>query len=189
VILLLTGVALNAVAGAGIGFFIFVSDDQQLREFSFWTLGSFAKVGWASLSPAVPLVLLPAIAALALARPLNAFALGEVEAFHLGFAVQHVKRAAIVIVALAVGGSVALAGAVGFVGLVVPHLVRLMVGPDHRILLPASMMLGAALLLGADLLARTIVLPAELPIGVLTSCIGGPFFIWLLLRRRAAEGA
>jgi len=182
--LLLAGIALNAVAGAAIGVLVFVSDDQALRDLNFWLLGSLGGVTWDRLPWAAPLMLGPAVLALAMARPLNALLFGETEALHLGFDVERTKRFAMLLAALAVGASVALTGVIGFVGLVVPHLVRLTLGPDHRVLLPASLMLGASLLLLADLLARTVVLPAELPIGILTSCVGGPFFLWLLLRRR-----
>lgn len=182
--LLLAGIALNALAGALLGLLVFVSDDRQLRDLQFWLLGSLGGVGWGRLLPALPLLALPTLLLLAFARPLNALLLGEMEALHLGFDVERCKRAIVVFAACAVGAAVALTGVIGFVGLVVPHLVRLIAGPDHRLLLPASALLGAALLVGADLLARTVVLPAELPIGILTSCIGGPFFLWLLMRRR-----
>jgi iron complex transport system permease protein len=115
---------------------------------------------------------------------LNALALGETEARHLGFDVEQIKRITVVLAALAAGAAVALCGVIGFIGLLVPHLLRLVLGPDHRALLPAAGLLGAILMLIADSLARTVVLPAELPIGILTSCIGGPFFLWLLMRRR-----
>lgn len=183
--LLLAGVALNAIAGAGIGLLIFLSDDQQLRDINFWLLGTLNGATWERLLPALPFMLLPLLLLPRLGRLLNALLLGEEEARHLGFRVERGKRLAVLLTALAAGAGVALTGAIGFVGLVVPHLVRLALGPDHRLLLPASGLLGAALLLLADLLARTLVLPAELPIGILTSCVGGPFFLWLLLRRRA----
>ncbi len=182
--LLLAGVALNAIAGAGLGLLVFMSDDQQLRDLNFWLLGSLGGTTWANLLPALPIILLPALLLLLLARPLNSLLLGESEAAHLGVAVEAAKRRIVVLAALAVGAAVALTGVIGFVGLVVPHLLRLMAGPDHRILLPGALLLGAALLLFADLLARTLALPAELPIGILTSCVGGPFFLWLLMRRR-----
>ena len=182
--MLLAGVAMNAIAAAGIGLLVFMSDDQQLRDLQFWLLGSLGGVTWDRLLPAAPLVVLPTLALLLAARQLDALLLGETEAMHLGHGVETLKRMIIVLAALAVGASVALTGVIGFVGLVVPHLVRLLIGPGHRTLLPASIMLGATLLLVADLVARTLVLPAELPIGILTSCIGGPFFIWLLTRRR-----
>ncbi len=182
--MLLAGVAMNAIAAAGIGLLVFMSDDQQLRDLEYWLLGSLGGVTWERLLPAVPLVIAPTLALLFASRQLDALLLGETEAMHLGFRVETLKRTIIVLAALAVGASVALTGVIAFVGLLVPHLVRLMIGPGHRTLLPASIILGATLLLVADLVARTIVLPAELPIGILTSCLGGPFFIWLLTRRR-----
>lgn len=181
--MLLAGIALNAITAAGIGFLIFLSDDQQLRDVNFWMLGSLGGANWEELAPVAPIILVPTVLLLLLARQLDALLLGESAAFHLGFHVEWIKRWVIVLVALGVGASVALTGIIGFVGLVVPHLVRLMIGPDHRGLLPASILLGAALLTLADLAARTIVLPAELPISILTSLIGGPFFLWLLIRR------
>lgn len=182
--MLLAGIALNAIAGAAIGLLIFISDDQSLRDLNFWLLGSLGGVTWDSFLIAAPFMLGPMLALPLLARPLNGLLLGEVEALHLGFDVERVKRLVILLTAITVGATVALCGVIGFVGLVVPHLIRLTLGPDHRLLLPATMLLGATLLLLADLLARTVVLPAELPIGILTTCVGGPFFLWLLLRRR-----
>ncbi|MEE4361739.1 MAG: iron ABC transporter permease [Pseudomonadales bacterium] len=182
--MLLAGVAVNAIAGAAIGLLVFLSDDAQLRELSFWMLGSLSGITWTRLLPALPLLLVPTVLLLRLGHPLNALLLGEQDAGHLGVRVERVKRSAILLVSLAVGAAVALTGVIGFVGLVVPHLVRLLLGPDHRVLLPASALAGAALLLLADVLARTLVLPAELPIGILTSCVGGPFFLWLLCRPR-----
>lgn len=182
--MLLAGVAVNAIAGAGIGLMVFLSDDQQLRDLNYWLLGSLGGVTWHSLGLAAPFILLGALALPLFARHLNALLLGESEATHLGFHVERTKRALVVLAALATGTAVAITGVIGFVGLVVPHLVRLIAGPDHRLLLPASALFGASLLLVADLFARTLVLPAELPIGILTACGGGPFFLWLLLRRR-----
>ena len=184
--MLLAGVALNAIAAAGIGALIFVSTDEQLRDLSLWRLGGLGGVTWSRILPAVPLMVAPVFALLALARNLNALLLGEREAIHLGFDMERTKRRVIMLAALATGASVSLAGIIGFIGLVVPHLVRLLIGPDHRTLLPASALLGGGLILVADIVARTIVLPAELPIGILTSVVGGPFFIWLLLRRRTS---
>lgn len=170
--------------GAGIGLLVFMSTDQQLRDLNFWMLGSLGGVTWDSILPAIPFIVVPVAVLLLFARSLNGFLLGETEAMHLGFDVERAKRRIIMLVALAVGAAVALTGVIGFVGLVVPHLIRLAIGPDHRILMPASMLLGAALLLFADLAARTLAAPAELPIGVVMSCLGGPFFLWLLMRRR-----
>jgi iron complex transport system permease protein len=181
--MLLAGVALAALSMAGTGFLAFLSDDRQLRDLSFWTLGAVAGATWTKLAAILPMVVLALCAAPFLARALNALVLGEAEAFHLGIPVQRVKRLAILTIALAVGASVATAGPIGFVGLVIPHVVRLAIGPDHRVLLPASALLGAALLVAADMVARVIVAPAELPIGIVTALIGAPYFLWLLLRR------
>lgn len=182
-VMLLAGVALGAFAGALTGLLAFVSDDRQLRDLTFWSLGSLSGASWTKVATVTPLILPVLLAVPFLARGLNALLLGEAEAFHLGIPVQVLKRAAILMVAVAVGASVASAGVIGFVGIVVPHLLRLLFGPDHRVLLPLAAVLGAILLTGADLLARTLVAPAELPIGILTAAIGAPFFLWLLLRR------
>ncbi len=182
--MLLAGIAINALVGAGIGLFTFLADDQQLRTLTFWNLGSLSGVTWPTLGAAALFIILPLLFIPYLARGLNAFVLGESEAGHLGFNTDRIKRQVVVCVALAVGAAVAVSGVIGFIGLVVPHLVRLIMGPDHRYLLPGSMLLGASLLLGADLLSRTLVAPAELPIGIITALIGGPFFLWLLLSQR-----
>lgn len=182
--MLLAGVAMNAMTAAGIGLMVFLSDDQQLRDLNFWMLGSLGGITWGRMGFGVPFILAAVVALPFFARHLNALLLGECEAVHLGFHVERSKRFIIVLAALATGASVALTGVIGFVGLVVPHLVRLVAGPDHRLLMPLSILLGAALLLVADLFARSLVLPAELPIGILTACVGGPFFLWLLLHRR-----
>jgi iron complex transport system permease protein len=186
--MLLAGIALNALAGAGTGLTTIVADDAQLRDITFWLLGSLGGATWASLSAVAPFVLIGVLGAPFLAKSLNAMLLGESEARHLGIHVEHVKLGVVMVTALTVGAAVALAGIIGFVGLVVPHLLRLTMGPDHRGLLPGSALLGASLLLGADLLARTIAAPAELPIGIVTAFIGAPFFLWLLLRNRQAVG-
>lgn len=186
--MLLAGVALNAVASAGIGLMVFISTDQQLRDLNFWLLGSLGGVTWTTLLPALPLIGVPVLILPFLWRRLNALLLGEGQAFHLGFDVERTKRLIVVLAALTAGASVALTGVIGFVGLVVPHLIRLSIGPDHRTLLPGAVLLGAALMLIADLFARTVVLPSELPIGVLTAFVGGPFFLWLLLRGRRIGG-
>jgi iron complex transport system permease protein len=186
--MLLAGVAVNALAAAGIGFMVFLSDEQQLRDLNYWLLGSLGGVTWDRLIFAGLPMLLGAAALPLFARQLNALLLGESEAGHLGFHVERSKRLIVVLAALAAGTAVALTGVISFVGLVVPHVVRLCVGPDHRLLMPLSILLGASLLLVADLFARTLVLPAELPIGILTACVGGPFFIWLLLRRKKRGG-
>jgi iron complex transport system permease protein len=182
--LLLAGIAINAIAGAGTGVLTFVADDNQLRTLTFWSMGSLGGATWGAVGAAAPLILLAGLLIPLHARALNALLLGEAEARHLGFDPERMKTRLVVLVALAVGAAVALSGIIGFIGLVVPHLLRLTIGPDHRWLLPGAALLGATLLLGADLIARTLVAPAELPIGIVTALIGGPFFLWLLRARR-----
>lgn len=182
--MLLAGIALGAMAGAFSGLLVYVADDRQLRDLTFWGLGSLAGATWLKIAAAGPIIAVALIAAPFLARGLNALSLGEATANHLGIPVQRVKGVAIVSVAGAVGASVAVSGGIGFVGIVVPHLLRLLIGPDNRYLLPASALLGASLLLLADSVSRTVVAPAELPIGIVTAAVGAPFFLWILLRRR-----
>jgi len=182
-IMLLAGIAFAALAGAGTGLLSYISDDRQLRDLTFWSMGSLGGATWSKVSVVVPMVLPTLIAIPFLAHGLNAMALGEAEAYHLGVNVNRLKVAAILLVSVAVGASVACSGLIGFVGIIVPHVLRLAVGANYRFLLPASALLGAALLVGADICARTIVLPSELPIGIIMATIGAPFFIWLLLRR------
>lgn len=181
---LLAGIAINALVGACIGLLIFIASDEQLRTLTFWNMGSLAGGNWIALAVAGPLVLASLVAAFMLARPLNALALGESRAAHLGVEVARTKRLAIVLTALVTGVLVSLTGVIGFIGLVAPHLVRLVSGPDHRIVIPGAALLGAVLVVLADVAARTLVSPAELPIGIVTASIGAPFFLFLLLRRR-----
>ncbi|MEQ8672065.1 MAG: iron ABC transporter permease [Aggregatilineales bacterium] len=183
--MLLAGIAINALSVAGVGLMTFISDDEQLRDIIFWNLGRLTLATWDNLAIVAPLILLGMIPIAFFARPLNALLLGESEAGHLGVNVERTKQIVIVCVAMTVGAGVALAGAIGFLGLVVPHLLRLAVGPDHRFVLPGSALLGASLLIGADLFARTVAVPAEVPLGIVTALIGGPFFLWLLLRDRS----
>lgn len=182
--MLLAGIALGAIAAAGTGVLVFLSTDQQLRDLTFWSLGSLAGATPARIGSAA-LLIIPAIAAaLIIPASLNGLLLGEAQAMHLGVDVQRTKAIAIVTVSLAVGGAVAVAGVIGFVGIVVPHVLRLVIGPDHRYLLVSSALLGASLLLAADIIARLVAAPAELPIGIVTALLGGPFFLWLLLRQK-----
>lgn len=183
-LMLLAGVAVNALAGAGLGFLSFMATDEQLRNLQFWLLGSLGGARWSAVALVGAVVLAACGAGLALARPLNAIALGEAQAALLGVEVERVKRAAVLIAALAVGAVTATTGIIGFVGLIAPHWVRLLAGPDHRVVLPASALLGAALVLAADGMARTIAQPAELPLGVLTAAIGVPVFLFMLRRLR-----
>lgn len=182
--MLLAGIALSALAMALTGVLIFVADDQQLRDLTFWQLGSLAGSTWTKVGASAPIILVGMGASPFMARGLNALALGEPTAAHLGVPVQRLKHVAIIIVSAVVGASVAVSGGIGFVGIVVPHLLRLAIGPDNRYLLPASALLGGILLLIADAVSRTIVAPAELPIGIVTAAAGAPFFLWILLRRR-----
>jgi iron complex transport system permease protein len=182
--MLLAGIALAAMAMAFTGVLIFMADDRQLRDLTFWSLGSLAGATWQKIGAIAPIIIVALAAAPFLARGLNALALGEATANHLGIPVQRLKYVAIVAVSAAVGASVAVSGGIGFVGIVVPHLLRLLIGPDNRYLLPSAALLGASMLLLADAVSRTIVAPAELPIGIVTAAVGAPFFLWILLRRR-----
>lgn len=188
VTLVLTGIALNTMAGAGTGLLTYVASDQQLRAVVFWSLGSLGSATWKSVLAACPFVIVGLLFVPRWGQALNLFVLGEREARHLGVDTERVRLELIVCTALMTGAAVAVAGVVGFVGLIVPHLIRLVAGPDHRIVLPASALFGAALLLLADLLARTAVPPAELPLGVLTALTGGPFLLILMLKTRQSQG-
>lgn len=186
--MLLVGIAINAIAGSATGLLTYIADDAQLRTLTFWSMGSVANGEWDNVLIILPLLLIPICLLPLYANALNAILLGESEAMHLGFNLERIKRQIIVLVAFSVGVSVSMTGIIGFVGLVVPHILRLFFGPDHRWLLPASALLGASLLLWADLFARTVVTPAELPIGIITSMIGGPFFLWILYRSKGKIG-
>lgn len=182
--MLLAGIALTALAGAVVGLFTYLADDQTLRSLTFWNLGSLNGASYARLWPLLLITVAVALWLPRRAKALNALLLGESEARHLGFDVERVKRELVICTALGVGAAVAAAGLIGFVGLVVPHLMRLLVGPDHRLLLPASALAGVSLLLLADVAARLVIAPAELPIGIVTALLGAPFFLYLLLRER-----
>ncbi len=186
--LLLVGLALNALAGATTGLLTYLADDAQLRSIVFWTMGGLGGALWETLIVAAPWIGMALLLAPRLGWALNLFALGESEARHLGIDVEQVKRAVILLAALATGTAVALAGPIGFIGLIVPHIVRLIAGPDHRFLLPACALGGASLLILADLLARIMAAPAEIPVGLITAFAGGPFFLALILRARRQYG-
>ena len=188
VTLILAGIAVNAIAGAFTGLFIFVANDVQLRTIVFWTLGSLGGATWRSVWSVLPFIGLGLLLLPRWGRQLNLLVLGEREARHLGVDTERLRFVLVTLAALITGASVAVAGIIGFVGLVVPHIIRLVAGPDHRLLLPASALTGASLLLLADLGARTLVLPRELPLGVVTALAGGPFFLWLLHRTRREHG-
>lgn len=180
--ILLAGIAVNAFCGALIGVFTYLADDIQLRSLTFWNLGSLAAADWATLPWLAPWTLLMTGLLMLRWRALNALLLGEREALHLGFNLHSLRRQLILLVALLVGPLVAVTGTIGFVGLVVPHLVRMVVGADHRALLPLTMLTGAVILCAADWLARIVVIPAELPIGIVTALLGAPFLLVLLHR-------
>ncbi|WP_424967790.1 FecCD family ABC transporter permease [Metapseudomonas otitidis] len=185
VTMLLAGIALNALAFATIGLFTYLADDATLRTLTFWNLGSLNGASYARLWPLLVVVLAVIAWLPRRASALNALLLGESEARHLGFDVERLKGELVFCTALGVGAAVAASGLIGFIGLVVPHLVRLLAGPDHRVLLPASALAGASLILFSDLAARLVLSPAELPIGIVTALVGAPLFLYLLLRGRA----
>lgn len=188
VTLLLTGIAINAFAQAGLAFVLFLADTASREQIVFWQLGSLAGSLWSEVVVVVPLLLVGMLAAVVLARQLDVLALGERNARHLGVDVEALRIVVIVLVALLTAAAVAFAGIIAFVGLVVPHIIRMVLGPAHRGLLWASAVGGATLLLWADLLTRTLVQGADLPIGMLTALVGGPFFFALLYQQRRKSG-
>jgi iron complex transport system permease protein len=188
VTLILVGVAINAIIGAAMGSFNYIADDEQLRQVVFWSMGSLGGATWHSDLAILPMIAIGVLVLPVKARELNLLVLGEREARHLGVDVDRLRFLLIFIVALTTGAAVAFAGIIGFVGLIVPHLIRLISGPDHRILLPASALAGATLLVITDLLSRTVASPAELPIGIVTALLGAPFFLFLLLKTRWHHG-
>ena len=182
--LLLAGVAITAMAFSLIGVLTFIATDAQLRDLTFWNMGSLGGANWALLAFLGPWVLLVSVWLVSQWRVMNALLLGEREAQHLGYALKRVRAKLVLASALIVGPLVAATGTIVFVGLVVPHLVRMTLGANHRWLLPATVIAGALALVLADWAARTVVVPAELPIGLVTGLVGGPFFLWLLARGR-----
>ena len=182
--LLLAGVAINAICAAVVGFFTYQASDVQLRNLTFWNMGSLAGATWSILAWLVPLVAVLCALLMRDWRAMNALLLGEREAQHIGFDLKQLRRRLIVLTALLVGPIVAVTGTISFVGLVVPHLIRLALGADHRWLLPNTLAGGAIALTLGDWMARTVVVPAELPIGIVTSLVGGPFLLWMLTRKR-----
>ena len=182
--LLLVGIAINALCAASVGVLSWLSTDQQLRQLSLWGMGSLSSAQWPTVLVCASIVIPCMLLVQRLAHRLNLLQLGEEEAHYLGVDVPRTQRTLLVLSALLVASAVAVSGVIGFIGLVVPHLMRFWLGGDHRWLLPSSLLSGAILLLVADTLARTVVAPAEMPVGLLTSLIGGPWFLWLILRRR-----
>lgn len=188
VTLLLTGIAVNAFAGAGLAFVLFTADSASREQIVFWQLGSLQGSLWTEVAVVAAVAVVGVGAAILLSRRFDLLALGERNARHLGLDVERLRVVSIVLVALLTGAAVAFVGIIAFVGLVVPHVMRMLLGPRHRALVISSALAGAVLLLAADLLARTIVPGAELPIGMLTSLVGGPFFFFLLYRQRRRSG-
>lgn len=188
-IFLLSGLAIAALANAGIGLLIFLADDRQLRDITFWMLGSLGGATWGKAALLLPFFAAAAAAMPFIGRGLDVLVLGESEAFHTGVNVERLKIICIVLVSAMTGAAVAICGVIGFVGIVVPHLLRLAIGPGHRMLLPASAVFGAALMVFADTFARVLAAPAEIPVGILTATIGAPFFLYVLLRQRALVGS
>ena len=182
--LLLAGVAINAIAMAIIGLFSFFADDSALRLMTYWQMGSLGGASWSAITYGAPLIIVSTLCLLMKKRQINALMLGERDARHLGVNVKRLKTEVVFFVALGVGGAVAMGGMIGFVGLVVPHIARLLVGPDLRKMLPLSMLLGCLLMLLADWIARLIVAPSELPIGIVTALFGAPFFIYQLIKQK-----
>ncbi|MEZ4494035.1 MAG: iron ABC transporter permease [Dehalococcoidia bacterium] len=188
VTLVLTGIAVNALMGALIGMMTFVSGDAELRNITFWTLGSVGQATWGKVAVILPMTIAGVAGAQAIARQLDLLSLGERSATHLGVDVERLRITSLFVVALLTASAVAMAGIIQFVGLVIPHLVRMVAGPGHRLLLPASALAGATVLVAADTVARTVADPAEVPLGVLTALVGSPFFFWQLRRARAWQG-
>nr|WP_243834648.1 iron ABC transporter permease [Psychromonas sp. RZ22] len=183
-VMLLAGVAISALSGAGIGYLNFIADDQMLRDLSLWSMGSLAGASWSSIILSAVALIILLVVFIRRASSLNALLLGEAEAGHLGVDTQKLKTTLILLCAMGVGVTVSIAGMIGFIGLIIPHLGRLISGPDHRHLIPVSALLGALLLTLADMFARVAVTPAELPVGIVTAILGAPFFLYLLFQQR-----
>ncbi|MGR5227457.1 FecCD family ABC transporter permease [Photobacterium damselae] len=183
-VMLLAGVAISAISGAGLGLLNYVADDQALRDFSLWSMGSLAGATWSGIALATVSFVALFFFFYRKANALNAFLLGESEAKHMGVNVQRLKKQLIITCAAGVGITVSLTGPIGFIGLIIPHLGRMLIGPNHKNLIPVSALLGAFILLLADMIARTAFAPQELPVGIITAIIGAPFFIMLLIQQK-----
>jgi iron complex transport system permease protein len=180
--MLLVGIAINALAGALTGLVTFVADDQQLRNITFWMLGSLAGASSETVIAVAPFILIPLFLLPFMGKALNAFALGEIQAGQLGLKIARIKRDVVILSTMAVGAAVAVSGIIGFVGLLIPHTIRLLIGVDNKHVLPASAMAGALMLTLADMLCRTVISPVELPIGVITALLGTPLFLYILIK-------
>ncbi len=182
--MILLGVAINAIIGAVMGGLSYISDESQLRQLSLWSMGHLGKGSWDLVFVSISLNFPALFGVIKLAHQLNILQLGDEDAHYLGINVERIKRYLLLLCAVLIGTSVAVSGIIAFVGLVVPHMIRLQIGANHKWLIPGSALGGACLLLLADTLARTLVAPTEIPVGLLTSLIGGPYFLWLILRHK-----
>ena len=182
--MILLGVAINAIIGAVMGGLSYISDESQLRQISLWSMGHLGKGSWDLVIVSLSLIFPALLCLIKLAHQLNILQLGDEDAHYLGINVERTKRYLLFLCAVLIGASVAVSGIIAFVGLVVPHMIRLQIGANHKWLIPGSALGGACLLLLADTLARTLVAPTEIPVGLLTSLIGGPYFLWLILRHK-----
>lgn len=182
--LLLAGIAINALAASLIGILSYIADDQQLRQFSLWTMGHLGKGQWQYVIVSALFIIPATLAILTMTQSLNILQLGDEDAHYLGLNVIQTKRRLLLLSALLIGTAVSISGIIAFVGLAVPHMLRLQIGADHRLLVPATILGGGWLLLVADTIARIAVAPNEMPVGLLTSLIGGPYFMWLILRKK-----
>ena len=182
--LLLSGIAINAFAGVGIGILTYISDDSQLRDLTFWSMGSFNGANWEIIYPSIIIITLTILWKLQFARRLDIIQMGEIEAYRLGVNIKKLRKNIIISSAIIIGAGVSLSGMIGFVGLVIPHIIRLTGIIKHRMLLICSALAGGTLLMISDLICRTIIAPAEIPVGLITSAIGSPFFLWLIFRMK-----
>lgn len=189
VVLLLAGLGIGVIAEVAIGFLVFISNEQQLRDITFWRMGSLGGNGWLQTGIIAVPVTAVCLFAWRAAPALNALSLGEDVARHLGVPVARLQKLIVVFVAAAIGTIVAFCGLIGFLGLVAPHLARLLIGHDHRWLLPVSALIGIVIITFGDLVTRIAVAPAELPIGLVTGALGGPIFLYLLIRQMRGGGA
>ena len=182
--LLLAGLAINALCNALTGLVTYTANNEQLRSITFWLMGSLGGASWNTIVSILPFILVPVLLLPQSAKSLNVYSLGEAEAIHSGIDIRWLKIRIILLTTLSVGAAVAVSGVIGFIGLIVPHILRALSGSDHRSLLPDSALFGATLLVLADLVSRTIIAPAELPIGIVTAIIGTPLFILLLYKQK-----
>jgi iron complex transport system permease protein len=182
--MLLAGIAVRALCESVTGLMTYLASNEQLRSITFWSLGSLGGASWQTVLSVAPFIIIPLIMLPRLAPALNLLALGEREAMHSGVKVPGLKVQLVIFATMSVAAGVAVAGIIGFIGLIVPHIVRQFTGPDYRILIPGAALSGAVLLTVADLLCRTVVAPAELPVGIITAIIGAPFFLWLIIKEK-----